>query len=58
MVIDVNSGIELLMNFVILLFVIVKDIIEMEWLFNGLKDEGVILMLKMNMLLYREFVWV
>lgn len=58
MVIDVNSGEELFMNLVMLLYVIVKDIMEMECLFNGLKNEGVILMFKIEMLLFREFVWV
>ncbi len=40
MAIDANSGTELPMNPAISLFVTVKDTIEMERLFNGLKDEG------------------
>ncbi|WP_430733323.1 VOC family protein [Enterobacter hormaechei] len=32
--------------------------IEMERLFNGLKDEGAILMPKTNMPPYREVAWV
>ena len=46
MAIDANSGTELPMNPAISLFVTVKDTIEMERLFNGLKDEGAILMPK------------
>ncbi len=58
MAIDANSGTELPMNPAISLFVTVKDTIEMERLFNGLKDEGAILMPKTNMPPYREFAWV
>ncbi|MEO4364418.1 VOC family protein [Staphylococcus aureus] len=58
MAIDANSGTELPMNPAISLFVTVKDAIEMERLFNGLKDEGAILMPKTNMPPYREFAWV
>ncbi|HDA2367786.1 TPA: VOC family protein [Staphylococcus aureus] len=58
MAIDANSGTELPMNPAISLFVTVKNTIEMERLFNGLKDEGAILMPKTNMPPYREFAWV
>lgn len=58
MAIDANSGTELPMNPAISLFVTVKDTLEMERLFNGLKDEGAILMPKTNMPPYREFAWV
>ncbi|MGT2397732.1 VOC family protein [Staphylococcus aureus] len=56
MAIDANSGTELPMNPAISLSVTVKTI-EMERLFNGLKDEGAILMPKVNMPPYREFAW-
>ncbi|MBO1199292.1 VOC family protein [Staphylococcus simiae] len=58
MAIDANSGTELPMNPAISLFVTVKDTLEMERLFNGLKKEGAILMPKTEMPPYREFAWV
>ena len=44
MAIDANSGEELPMNPAMSLYVTVKDTMEMERLFNGLKNEGAILM--------------
>uniref|UniRef100_UPI002109A2EA VOC family protein n=1 Tax=Staphylococcus aureus TaxID=1280 RepID=UPI002109A2EA len=58
MAIYAKSGTELPMNPSISLFVTVKDTIEMERLFNGLKDEGAILMPKKNMPPYRAIAWV
>ncbi|MDU1499438.1 MAG: VOC family protein [Staphylococcus epidermidis] len=40
------------------LYVTVKDTMEMERLFNGLKSEGAILMPKTEMPPFREFAWV
>lgn len=58
MAIDANSGQELPMNPAISLYVTVKDSLEMERLFSGLKKEGAILMPKTEMAPYREFAWV
>ncbi|WP_394855864.1 VOC family protein [Staphylococcus epidermidis] len=58
MAIDANSGEELPMNPAMSLYVTVKDTMEMERLFNGLKNEGAILMPKTEMPPFREFAWV
>ena len=58
MAIDANNGEELPMNPAMSLYVTVKDPMEMERLFSGLKKEGAILMPKTEMPPYREFAWV
>lgn len=58
MAIDANNGEELPMNPAMSLYVTVKDTMEMERLFSGLKKEGAILMPKTEMPPYREFAWV
>ena len=59
MAIDANNGEELPMNpEVMSLYVTVKDAMEMERLFSGLKKEGAILMPKTEMPPFREFAWV
>ena len=57
MAIDANNGEELPMNPAMSLYVTVKDAMEMERLFSGLK-EGAILMPKTEMPPFREFAWV
>ena len=49
MAIDANNGEELPMNPAMSLYVTVKDAMEMERLFSGLKKEGAILMPKTEM---------
>ena len=58
MAIDANNGEELPMNPAMSLYVTVKDAMEMERLFSGLKKEGAILMPKTEMPPFREFAWV
>ncbi|PZP95165.1 MAG: hypothetical protein DI572_07875 [Staphylococcus epidermidis] len=58
MAIDNVNGMDIEMNPAMSLYVTVKDTMEMERLFNGLKNEGAILMPKTEMPPFREFAWV
>ncbi|UXR77583.1 MULTISPECIES: VOC family protein [unclassified Staphylococcus] len=59
MAIDNINGTPIEMTPATSLYVTVKDVFEMERLFNGLKDGGAILMPKTSMPpQYREFAWV
>ncbi len=59
MAIDNMNGAEIEMNPAMSLYVTVKDQFEMDTLYNGLKDDGAILMPKTEMPpQYREFAWV
>lgn len=59
MAIDNMNGTSIEMNPAMSLFVTVKDQYEMDVLYNGLKEDGAILMPKTEMPpQYREFAWV
>ena len=58
MAIDAHNREEIHMIRSMSLYVTVKDAMEMERLFSGLKKEGAILMPKTEMPPFREFAWV
>ncbi|QHW36689.1 VOC family protein [Staphylococcus ursi] len=59
MAIDNMNGTEIEMNPAMSLYVTVKDQFEMDQLYNGLKEDGAILMPKTDMPpQFREFAWI
>lgn len=59
MAIDNVNGVDIEMNPAMSLYVTVKDQFEFDTLYNGLKEEGAILMPKTEMPpTFREFAWV